>query len=202
MGGDFADVDLEVGIRGYDVSAPAKLKPGIQLGLVLTIPLNDQMMLQPGVVFAQQGAKWEDSGIQLSNLEAKYSASAKMTLNYFQFPVNFIYRYDMSSSAALLLQAGPYLGYGLGGKEKSEYSIKAYMLSKDESDEVTINFGNNKNKHDFKAADFGMGIGAGLLFAEKFQISLGYNLGLADIGHYVVAKNNGIAFTMTYWLGK
>ena len=208
MGGDLADMNFDMEFTSLDASAPSKFKPGFQLGVVLTIPFNDQLMLQPGFVFAQQGAKWEASGSESLGIlgEMKYSASAQFDMNYFQFPVNFIYRYDMSSSIALLLQAGPYLGYGIGGKMKMDMSVSMSLMgiTENESENLKsdINFGGDKDKHHFKAADLGLGIGAGMLLAEKFQVSLGYNLGLADIGHYLVAKNRGFAFTLTYMLGK
>jgi len=40
-----------------------------------------------------------------------------------------------------------------------------------------------------------------LLFNEKYHVSLGYNKGLADIGHYLTAKNNGFALTLAYMFG-
>ena len=207
LGGDFAsslDIGGELGIPGMNMKIPAKMKPGIQLGVVVSYPFNEKLTFQPGIIFAQQGIRWKKSGSEdlLGLAKIDYKVDTKMTLNYLQFPVNIMFRHDLNSSAALLLQAGPYLGMGLGGKMKMDMSVKAVGISQSESEEAEINFGSDKDKHDLKMFDLGLGIGAGVLFIEKIHFSVGYNLGLADIGHYVSTKNKGAAITLAYMFGK
>ena len=203
LGGNMASAEIPVLSR--TVTIPAKMKPGIQLGVVASYPLNNEkLMFQPGIVFAQQGAKWKDSGTEtFSGVGVNYSADIKMTLNYLQVPLNLLYRHDLNSGGmVLLLQAGPYLGLGLGGKMKMDTSTSwTGGTPIRENSEEDIQFGGDKNKHDFKLFDIGLGLGAGLLFNEKYHVSLGYNIGLADTGHYLTAKNKGFALTLCYMFG-
>ena len=187
---------------GYDI----KYKPGIQLGLVVEFPTkNEKIVIQPGILFSQTGSKYE-----MSESEKVYDSTIMVeevvtgTMNYFQVPVNFIYKHDLGS-CTLLLQAGPYLGYAIGGKYKYEesYTINPdpNKVSGKESESGSLKFGSSK-KNNYKSFDLGFGLGAGLMFSDKFQVGIGYNIGLADIGHGISAKNRFISFTLTYILGK
>jgi len=166
-----------------------KFKPGFQVGLIGEYSISDVFAIQPGIVFATQGTKFKDD-------EEDYKAT--MNLNYIQIPINAQYKMDLGV-AKLLLQAGPYLGYGIGGKNKAKGTIEGLSVSienkikfgKGDEDDLTTYIPN--------AFDFGLGLGAGLQFGN-IQAVLGYNIGLAnmtDEDDYSM-KNNGLAFTIAY----
>ena len=164
------------------ISISPKMKPGVQLGVVAEYALSESLFLQPGFLFAQQGMKMDADG-----------ETAKVTLNYIQIPVNFQFKTEVSGGTILLLQAGPYGGIGINGKWK---------YGKESED---VEFGNGDNA-DFKTFDFGLGLGAGIEFGGNMQLGIGYNLGLANLdtsgsSKYSV-KNNGLAFTFTYFFNK
>ena len=200
LAGDLADYWDE---GGYDI----KYKPGIQLGVVVEFPMkNEKFVIQPGILFSQTGAKYKIStSMDMNDSKMTIKDMRTYTLNYLQVPVNFLYKHDLGGSM-LLLQAGPYLGYAIGGKNKTENSTTLKPdpnnLSSKKNDSKSIKFGSDKDKHDYKAFDLGFGLGAGLMFNEKIQAGLSYNLGLSDIGHYRSAKNRFISFTLTYLIGK
>jgi len=199
-----AGVNLTKLTGDLDDEMSAKFKPGIQLGVVANFPMkNEKLTLQPGIIFSQQGAKWSDSeSVTYAGIKFESETFTKMTLNYLQIPVNFLYRHELNGGNILMLQAGPYLGYGISGKVKEEVTVSRGGETETERETETIKFGGDKKKHDFKTFDLGLGIGVGMLFSETFHVSLGYNLGLADIGHYVSVKNTGFALTLTYMLGQ
>jgi len=161
-------------------------KPGFQIGVVAEYAILEDLFFQPGILFSQQGFKSETSS---------GSANVKVTcnLNYIQIPLNLQYR---NESGSLYLQAGPYFGYGIGGKMKMEASSGGTSLSLSEK----IKFGNGDDA-DFKALDFGLGVGAGLQLGN-LQAGLGLNYGLANLGTDVKVKNLGLALTATYMFGK
>ena len=185
------------------LSLDTKMKPGIQLGVVGELSLLDIIAIQPGIIFSQQGFKIDDF------LGSKISATE--TLNYIQVPVNVMYKVNLGV-AKLLLQAGPYLGYGLSGKTKAWLDGK-----KIEGEDFKEMFGDEKIKFgsgdedDYKALDFGLGFGAGVQFSS-FQVCIGYNAGLMNFAPEIPtesgidlkpkAKNNNIALTVTYLFGK
>jgi hypothetical protein len=152
------------------IRTDTKVKPGFQIGAVGDYSLSEAFAIQPALVFTTQGCGIKDS-------------DEKETLYYLQLPVNAQYKIDLGGTK-LLLQAGPYLGYGLGGKYE-DYDIKM------------------GSDGDYKALDFGIGVGAGFQFG-KLQAGAGYNIGIADIenSEYISAKNSCLVITLTYLFGK
>ena len=155
-----------------------KMKPGFQIGIVADYDIMEDFAFQMGLLFATQGFKTEAD-------EDDFSLTTN--LNYLQIPMNAQYKLDLGG-AKLLLQAGPYLGYGLGGKMTGKVGSKSVSEN--------IKFGDDG----FNAFDFGLGFGAGLQF-NNVQVGLGYNLGLAKFSADGF-RNNGLAVTLTYLLGK
>jgi len=164
-----------------DEEGNSKMKPGFQIGVVCDYTLSDNFSIQPVLLFATQGAKWPDW-------------KEKINLNYLQIPINAQYKLDLGGMK-LLLQAGPYFGYAISGKYKWEED--------GEKGEEKIELGGDKEKHNMKALDLGLGFGAGLQFGN-IQAGLGYNLGLVNINHYDLykTKNNGLVLTVTYLFGQ
>ena len=99
---------------------PYYYKPGFQIGLVGEYALNDFFAIQPGIILATQGYKYEISYVGLG-----YSTYEIMNLNYIQIPVN-----AQCKLGKLFLQAGPYLGFGINGKEKRESTFSGEETTK------------------------------------------------------------------------
>jgi len=157
---------------------------GFQIGVVADYPLLEAVSIQPGILFTTQGAKSEASS-------GSYKAKVTFNLNYIQIPINLQIR-----GKNRLLQAGPYLGYGIGGKYKAEISQGTTKVS----DSRKIKWGSGDDA-DFRAFDFGLGLGAGL-YIGNLQAVLGLNYGLVKLDPDVDAKNIGLTLTATYLFGK
>jgi len=184
----YAQAQIDFGVRaglnltnikysGGGFSMSPDMKPGFQLGVVGEISVIESFVIQPGIIFAQQGYKLD---------------KWKTSLNYIQIPVNAMYKVDLGC-ANLLLQAGPYFGFGISGKTKYDG---------EGSDKIKFGSGDDA---DIKVLDLGLGIGAGFQFGA-IQAGIGHNFGLMNIdpensSDYKV-KNNGLAITLTYFFGK
>jgi opacity protein-like surface antigen len=162
----------------------SKMKPGFQVGVVGEFGLGKSFALQPALLVATQGCKFKVED---------YKSSTNLT--YIQVPINAMYKLGVGN-LNILFQAGPYLGYAIAGKYKWEED------GKKESEK--IEFGSDEEKHDMKAFDFGLGLGAGVELMKSLQIGLGYNIGLANLSNAEKTKahNNGLALTVTYLFGK
>ena len=182
-----------VSVKVGNSSTSGDMKPGIQLGVVAEYSLNESFVIQPGLLFAQQGTKTEYS---YSDRGVSMKGKDKMILNYLQIPVNAQYKVDLGGMK-LLLQAGPYLGFAISGKMKGEETFEGRKEKYDQK----LEFGSDNGY--YKRFDFGLGIGAGLEFGN-IQVGLGYNLGLANIrsSEDNKVKNSGLALTGTYFFGK
>lgn len=178
---NLANMKMESG--NYGAMSP-DMRIGVQLGVVGDATLSETFSLQPGVLFAQQGCKFDMS-----------STSMTMCVNYIQIPVNAQYNVDLGNMK-LLLRAGPYLGYAVIGNLKSKVNNK--------TSSTELDFGGDDGY--LNRFDFGLGFGAGLQFG-RVQVDLGYNIGLADIGNHTdnfiyKTKNNGLVLAVSYFWRK
>ncbi|MDR2037022.1 MAG: PorT family protein [Bacteroidales bacterium] len=168
-----------VNIYGSDVE-DVKMKPAFQAGLVADYSFIEAFAVQAGVMFAQQGWKVDN---YLGG-----SDDAKINLNYIQIPINAMYKFSLGSSMKLFAQAGPYLGFGLGGKVKvGDNDMDIKFGDGDDIDKLYLD----------NAFDFGLGVGVGLQY-NSFQLGVGYNFGLLDLDDDTTMKNGGLAITLTF----
>jgi len=183
-GFNLTNVDMSLG----DISLNTDMKPGFQVGVVADYAVSNNFSIQPAILFATQGARWETSSL----VGITPAVNTTIRLNYIQVPINAIYKVDFGFGG-LLLQAGPYLGYALNG------SVTARMAGVSNSED--IEFGSNDGET--RRFDFGVGFGAGLQFGA-LQAVLGYNIGLANLENMsnATTRNNGLALTVTYIFGR
>ena len=129
------------------------MKPGFHIGLGADLGLTPNLFLQTGLFFSTKGAKYTDSG------------SVTVTANYLQLPLHLAYKIDVTPGTKVVLHAGPYVGYGIGGKMKvGTVSIDTF----------------HKDLGLLKPFDVGAGIGVGAEFG-KILVDLGWDMGLTNI---------------------
>ncbi|MCL2073750.1 MAG: PorT family protein [Marinilabiliaceae bacterium] len=200
------------GDEELDNSINPKMKPGFQIGVVGGFELNNAFSVQSGILFATQGWKIDsDYEAREEGIYTKIQSKGKTNLNYIQVPILAIYKLDLSG-AKLLLQIGPYFGYGLGGQSKSESSILMKFNDEVIIDEKTsldnkIKMGSGEDQ--VNAFDFGLNFGTGVQFGN-IQTTLSYSIGLVNLYNKstldmmdedISMKNKGFSLTITYLFG-
>ncbi len=92
------------------------LLTGFHAGVNVNIPVAPDFYFQPGLLFSVKGAKND-----FFSPETKASGDFETTtkLSYIEMPLNLLYRPQLGKGY-ILLGFGPYIGYGIGGTEKSE----------------------------------------------------------------------------------
>lgn len=188
-----SQAQVEVGVRaGLNLSNVAgkdadgnkaykdsKLNPGFHAGLTFDIPVADEFYVQPGALFSTKGYKYD-----FSRSDTRYES--KTTPYYIEVPVNFLYKPTLGEGK-LLLGAGPYVAYGLGGKWKAEGSGSLIGTDVYTSGDGNLEFVNDfedrsNNKQVYgKPFDFGANLLAGYEFSNKFSAQLNGQLGLANL---------------------
>lgn len=113
-----------------------------------------------------------------SNYEETYEYEDKLNIYYLDIPLTAKAIFDVGGSK-IYGTFGPYIGMGLSGKIKSEYTGNYET----ETDEEDINFGSDKDEDDLKRLDYGLTAGVGIEL-KSIQIGINYNLGLANISSY------------------
>jgi hypothetical protein len=119
-----------------------------QFGVTADIALTETVYIMTGLDFQAKGAKL--GGIKYNPM-------------YLQLPATIGYKFDLGGDTRLVLNAGPYIAYGIGGKAKGGESSQ--KLFKDNI---------------FKRLDYGVIGGVGVEFG-RLAVGAGYDLGLANI---------------------
>lgn len=135
---------------------------GLNIGAVVGFPLSDStpLFLESGLMYAEKGYKLTKDG-----------ADVKGSLSYLELPIVFKYAYEINEKFALQPFFGGYFSYGLGGKTK-DFNSKV-------SDD---SFGHSTVFPGFRRFDAGFRFGAGAQY-DLFYMEIGYDLGLANVGH-------------------
>lgn len=134
-----------------------------KVGVGMNIGLGGHWELHPDLFFVRKGTT---SSIG-ENIEGTlFTLKQTINANYLELPIMAAYRISLPSTN-VVLNAGPYLAYGLNGKYKFEAG----------EEEMKINtFG----KDALKRFDCGLGVGVAFEFG-KFIAGIDANFGLANI---------------------
>lgn len=79
-------------------------KPGFQVGLSADIPLGRRALFYPGIAFVSKGYKSKNA-----------TGITTLNANFIELPLSVLYKMG-AGQANILVGAGPYVAYGLGGK--------------------------------------------------------------------------------------
>lgn len=153
----------------------AKMAPRFNIGLDYEIAVAPDFYFAPGLLFATKGSKYEILGEDI-----------QIGLNYLEVPLNLVYK-PVLGDGNLIVAFGPYVGYGLGGKAKSD------------GGDVDIEMGSDEEEDDFKALDMGANLSFGYMFGAGLSLQFNTQLGLVNISHGDDAvKNTGFGLSLGY----
>ena len=152
-------VGLNMANIGGDDTDDMKMKMGMQIGAIANIGFSDALSLQPGLLFSQKGTTVEFEGTD---------ETMKVKTNYLEIPINVVYGLDLGGNQ-LQLFAGPYLGYGIGGKITSDAEDFEDIDIQFVSDAIDA----DEDKAAFAAFDLGLNIGVGYKI-NNIQIQADY----------------------------
>lgn len=136
--------DAKVGMNFSNVTKydDAKALPGFQLGVGMDYGFSESWSLQSGLLISSKGYKIED---------------VKVRPIYLDIPILAAYKFNISDNTKFVINAGPYLAFGLGGKAKDDnFDLKLFK-----SDEG-----------DWKRFDLGIQYGVGLEISEHYLVNL------------------------------
>lgn len=179
-----AGVNLaKISVKSEGLTINPSNNVGFNLTAYMDAPIAPGLSIQPGISLQNKGMKFdfggfiEDDWVVDEDIPDKYTLS----LMYLEVPVNLVY-YLPAGSGDVFLGAGPYLGIGIGGKEKYG-SVSEDVVWGDDG---------------FKRLDAGANFLLGYKLLNGFTINAGYGLGLMNMdgegGDYGTAKNRVLSF--------
>lgn len=140
--------DARVGMNFSNMTKAegTKALPGFNLGVGMDYGFSENWSLQSGLMISSKGYKIKD-----------YSKDRPI---YLDIPILAAYKFNISDNTKFVINAGPYLAFGLGGKCKY-----------DEGEDVKI-FKDYDKKKGWKRFDLGIQYGIGLELNDRYLINL------------------------------
>ncbi|NLR78829.1 porin family protein [Chitinophaga eiseniae] len=133
----------------------SKILTSVRAGVTVDIPLADEFYIGTGLLYSGKGGKDKNSDM-------------KTTLSYLELPVNFMFKPEVGSGR-LVLAAGPYVAYGIGGKYKDIPVVGERKAFEDEAGLLQL-----------KRFDAGVGINVGYELPAGLFFGLNTDLGLVN----------------------
>jgi hypothetical protein len=140
---------------------------GYHVGANVQIPIAPTFYFQPGLLFTTKGAK-----STIGSLTSTYR------LSYVEMPLNVVFK-ALLGSGYFMIGFGPYIGYGIGGKVKTEGG--SITLKTDIEFKKVVEAGDPLTVTYFKAFDAGGNIFAGYETASGIFFQLNTQLGMLKI---------------------
>lgn len=168
-----------------------KLNPGLHLGGLIDIPIAKRISVETGLIFSMKGNKFRKE-IQNFGL-----TKSKMDLLYLHVPINARTSFQVGG-IKIFATAGPYLAYGLVGRNK--YSVTSNGSTNSDKSKVVW-----ADKGVVKRFDAGIGVGTGIE-VNSFIIGVNYDLGLVNRNTIttgsVTVKNSVLGVSVGYRFAK
>lgn len=174
-------------------------------GLQADLPITKFFALQPGVFFTGKGSK-----IESGNTSGDNWIRSSTKPYYIEVPVNAVIKLPLGDESSFFFGAGPYLGIGVGGKNKIEGEILGVDFSRTEnikfSDDDPFTSGEEGSGYGImRRFDYGLNGTVGV--QSKFALfSVNYGLGLAKLqsgtssSENELGKHRVLSFTVGFKL--
>ncbi len=173
--GAFAQQEMGFGLKagvnfpkynysGGGSSASSDVATNFHITAFLDAPIaTNWFYVQPGISLQGKGAKFYDDG----------DTKVKQSTMWIEVPVNFVAKFPVPAAGSFFLGAGPYVAFGISGKNKWESggrTVEQYIPDFD--------FGSDGS---LKSTDFGLNFIGGFEFSSGLMLHGGYGLGLTNL---------------------
>lgn len=141
--------DARVGMNFSNMTkdSEAKALPGFNLGVGMDYGFSENWSLQSGLIISSKGHKVKDD--------------YKDRPIYLDIPILAAYKFNISENTKFVINAGPYLAFGLGGKCKF-----------DEGGDYKLFKGEDGDDAEYSRFDLGLQYGIGLEIGEHYLVNL------------------------------
>jgi hypothetical protein len=191
-------------INGKDGSGEKltnSLITGFHAGVNINIPVATDFYFQPGLLFAVKGSK-NDFFSPPTKASGDYATTTR--ISYLELPLNLLYR-PLVGKGHILLGFGPYIAYGIGGKENSDFGSLSYERKVKFKNSVSDMTDLIKNAY-YRPFDAGANIFFGYELSNGIFFQLDAQLGMLKINPEYSwinddkrsYKNTGFGFSLGY----
>lgn len=137
--------------------------------------VGNNFFIQPGISLQNKGYKAEE----VFNINGKnISGTSTVNIMAIEVPINAIVRIPTGNAGALQVNAGPYIGFNVSGKEK--YELAQGDGAQSVKEETTLKFGSKKESN-YSSTDFGANFGLAYRTKAGVLVGANYGLGLSNL---------------------
>lgn len=152
---------------------------GFHAGVSASIPVAPDFYFQTGLLFSQKGSKNNMGLIPTKASGDDYNTTTR--ISYIDLPLHLLFRPELGSGH-VLVGFGPYVAFGIGGKQTVDYSGLPAMEQKVKfKSEISYEERYDLENTYFKRFDAGADIFAGYELSMGLWLRLNAQLGLLDM---------------------
>ncbi|MBT1702539.1 porin family protein [Chryseosolibacter indicus] len=160
-------------------------KTGYHIGGTLEYSFSQKFLIKSGLLFSTKGSKIDQLNAS-SYIPSPIDDTHTFNASYLILPLHGAYRLNVNNTVDIVLGAGPYFGYGIGGKTTQKLNSGSWSNGSTENEWKTFGSGvydENRNwLHGTTLKQLDIGIGATLDFEyQNFVLGIGYEQGLKNI---------------------
>ena len=170
--------DAKVGMNFSNMTKfdDTKALPGFNLGVGMDYGFSENWSLQSGLMISSKGYKVKDY--------------AKVRPIYLDIPILAAYKFNISDNTKFVINAGPYLAFGLGGKCKF-----------DEGGDYKLFKGEDGEDAEYSRFDLGIQYGIGLEIGDNYLVNLTGQNGFISPFDYPDGYDGDKPKNMTFSIG-
>ncbi len=209
----FAQIGVRAGVNfnsvisrdpdGNEVYNDPKFNPGFHVGVTYDFPIAKDFYIQSAALLSRKGYRTKYNSKSISD-------KSRLNPYYIEMPINVLFAPKLGKGR-ILLGAGPYVAYGIGGSGKlhSNAVINDAITPQDRN--VTLKFMQDvksKKEGDYvygKAFDYGVQVVEGYEYKGRLSVQVFGQLGLANAQPKINGepsknklKNYGIGLSVGY----
>lgn len=179
-----------------------EVRTGINIGIILDIPLSDYLDLETGIIFENKGYSLDM--LDLYKDEYNVPQGKIITnINYFTLPINIKSTFNLGKIKGYAL-FGPYISYALSADTRYKGEIKELYIEAGYDYDWEVELGFDEDFDSLIPLDFGATLGTGIEI-NHVGFGVSYDLGLINLETKPVddlsTKNMVFKFFMTYTFG-
>lgn len=185
----------------YGVNQSTSSKLGFKMGVGMEYSFNNTWSIQPSLLLSTKGMKVTDVPMLKANYEI---TDFSLTVNqmYIEMPINAQARFALCNYMNIVVSAGPYFAYGIGGKSTAKTTFEngssVELNSQTFGNEISEDGLSDLNLNKF---DFGVGGGVALEFG-KLSLGMETQFGLTNLmkgdNSSESIKNTNFGLTLGY----
>jgi hypothetical protein len=184
------------GYKSNSIGTNSQLK-NLHADLVINVPVYKALYFQPLVRYIVKGAYLRPLPYKSGSFE---ESANQLKLHYLEVPLNFVWKFPVSMGK-IVVGAGPYVAYGLGGSYDLDVMYNGRIISTD-SHSLEFNYKDRGIAPGAQLSRFDAGANVMLSIEFKNLMVLGANLsrGYANLDRTASAKITNSYFSVSLGL--